>query len=303
MKFDNIRNAVTSKVGRQVLVVQKNSPTILFVGGIAGVVATTVLASRATLRLDEVLMENQAKKAQAHEVRRLHPEQYSETDLKKDMTVLYIQSALQVTKLYGPSIVVGIASIAALTGSHRILNNRLAGVTAAYQALDRGFREYRERVANEIGPEKEAQLRYAAEQHTFVEDTEKGPKKINGSRPGPNGASIYAVWFDEYSPSWQANPEYNRYFLECQQNYANDLLKSRGHIFLNEVYDMLGIPRSKAGQVVGWVLGNGDSFVDFGLYNPNDSDARTFINRYENSILLDFNVDGIVYNLIGGDRG
>ena len=97
-------------------------------------------------------------------------------------------------------------------------------------------------------------------------------------------------------------------FLRRQQDYANEVLKSRGHLFLNEVYDMLGIPRTKAGQVVGWIYNednpNGDNYVDFGIYDlSNLSDSQkerkmAFVNGQEYSILLDFNVDGPIYDLI-----
>jgi hypothetical protein len=88
-------------------------------------------------------------------------------------------------------------------------------------------------------------------------------------------------------------------FIRSQQNYANDLLNARGHVFLNEVYDMLGIERTSAGAVVGWVRGNGDNEIDFGVLNDLHSGQR-FINGDERSVLLDFNVDGVVYDLIEG---
>ena len=118
----------------------------------------------------------------------------------------------------------------------------------------------------------------------------------------PNNYSSYARFFDDGCTGWTKDPEYNLMFLKKQQRYANDLLKSRGHLFLNEVYDMLGIPRTKAGQVVGWIYDeeypNGDNFVDFGIYDLYNEKARDFVNGYERTILLDFNVDGDIMNLI-----
>jgi hypothetical protein len=58
----------------------------------------------------------------------------------------------------------------------------------------------------------------------------------------------------------------------------------------------MGFERTSAGFVVGWVLdGNGDGYIDFGL-----SEARSsrFMNAEERSVILDFNVDGVVYDLI-----
>ena len=118
----------------------------------------------------------------------------------------------------------------------------------------------------------------------------------------PNMYSDYARIFDDGCTGWSKNAEYNLMFLKQQQAYANTLLKNNGYLFLNEVYDMLGIPRSKAGQVVGWIYDEknpiGDNFVDFGIYDLYNEKARDFVNGYERSIVLDFNVDGNVWDLM-----
>jgi hypothetical protein len=131
-------------------------------------------------------------------------------------------------------------------------------------------------------------------------ENEKTGKKEYVKRVGPDGASIYARFFDPTSTSWSKEPEYNLIFVQCQQNYANDLLRARGHVFLNEVYDMLGIPRSQAGAVVGWILSQDrttDNYIDFGVFDD-EKNARDFVNGYEGSILLDFNVDGVIFDKI-----
>lgn len=111
--------------------------------------------------------------------------------------------------------------------------------------------------------------------------------------------SYCAAWFNEKCIPWTKDPETNKFFLLHQQDYANEKLKARGYLFLNDVYDMLGIPRTKAGQVVGWVYDpestTSDSYVDFGIFDTRNED---FINGYENSILLDFNVDGCILDQI-----
>jgi outer membrane murein-binding lipoprotein Lpp len=283
--------AITRAIGQNSLLLQKNSPKILFGAGIVGVVGSTVLACRATLKMDEVLSEAQDKMAMARDLDHAH---YSEADRRKDITVIRVQTAVKIVKLYGPALVIGGLSVAALTSSHNILSRRNAGLTAAYAALERGFDEYRARVIAKYGEDEDRDLRYGTREITVEE---KGKKK-KVVRVGPGDPSIYARFFDVSSPSWNKDPEYNLIFLKCQQNYANDLLHARGHIFLNEVYDMLGIPRSKAGAVVGWVLGVGDDFVDFGVFDDKSNKARDFVNGFEGAILLDFNVDGLIYDRI-----
>jgi hypothetical protein len=294
-----VRNAVTSRVGRQLLVVQKHSPTIMFGAGVVGVVTAAVLASRATLKLEETLDDIQRDLDNAKALNNKSPELYSNDDFQRDKIIMTTKTAIKVVKLYGPAILVGAASIAALTGSHVTLNRRFAGVTAAYAALEQGFDKYRRRVVNEYGPEKDRELRYGLVDKEIVEETEEGPVKRTVKGLANKDCSIYARFFDETSTSWNKIPSYNQLFIRCQQNYANDLLRSRGHVFLNEVYDMLGLERSKEGAVVGWVLdGNGDGFIDFGVFSGSEWMGQLFVNGNERSVLLDFNVDGVIYDKI-----
>lgn len=294
MKY--IPKAISTKIARQALLAQKHSPTILFGVGVVGVVGTTVLASKATLKLEEVLKESKSNLEIAKTLE--HPD-YSEEDRNKDIIIIYVQSTQALLKLYGPALLVGTLSIAALTQSHNILSRRNAALGAAYAALEKGFKEYRARVVDELGAEKDRDFRYGVEKLEYV-DEKTGKSKV-AQVVSADAPSIYARFFDEFSPSWSPYPEYNSLFLRCQQNWANDMLHARGHVFLNEVYDQLGIPRSEAGALVGWVLGHGDDFIDFGIFNGDES-ARHFVNNREASILLDFNVDGLIYNLIEKNR-
>lgn len=292
------KNFVTSKAGRTLLKGQKHSPVILFGAGVVGVVATTVMASKATLQLDQILSDNEKKMEEAKELLASNHDQYSASDFTKDSAVLKVRLVKDIGRLYAPTVAIGVLSIGALTGSHVVLTRRNAGLVAAYAALDKGFQEYRERVIGLVGAEKEQELRYESESRQVAEDTETGVEVKNITTVGPNGASIYARFFDQMCSNWSPRPEYNLIFLQAQQAYANDMLHARGHVFLNEVYDMLDIPRTKAGAVVGWVKNNGDNFIDFGIFDRDNSRARDFVNGREGAILLDFNVDGVVYDLI-----
>lgn len=291
MKF--IPNAVSVKAARQILLLQKHSPRILFVGGIAGAVTSTVLACKATLKLEDVLEDAEYEVADLKHNRDYGPHPSTTSEYYKDLTYVYAKNAYRVGKLYAPAVIVGTASVGALTGSHITLTRRNAGLTAAYAATQKAFDEYRERVQEELGEKKEGDIRNAIQMLEVVD--EKG-KKTKVEFADPNKWSMYARFFEESNVNWQKNAELNRIFVQAQQNYCNHLLHARGHVFLNEVYDMLGLPRSKAGQVVGWVLANGgDNFIDFGLYEARNAD---FINGSERNIILDFNVDGSVLDHI-----
>jgi Family of unknown function (DUF6353) len=282
-------------LGKHALTLRKTSPTIFFVGGVIGMIGSTVLACRATLKLEETLDENK-KKVQA--VQEFQNEKYSQADREQDTAILYIRSAIAVAKLYAPAVLLGSASIGMLTQSHNILVKRNAALAAAYTALDKGFREYRARVVDKYGEDEDLELRYGSEKVT-IKDPETGKNKTV-SRVGPDGASIYARFFDQYNPNWSKDPEINKLFLRSQQSFLNNLLHARGHVFLNEVYDSLGFDHSEAGSVVGWKLHNGgDDFIDFGVFHAEVPDhVRHFVNGREGSVLLDFNVDGLIYNKI-----
>jgi hypothetical protein len=292
MRF--VPEVIGRTIARNSLQLQKASPQVLLGVGIAGMVGSTVLACRATLKVDTVLDEAKGKLDLAKNLE--HPD-YSEKDRSRDISLIYFQSGVKVARLYAPAVIVGVASIYALRTSHGILTKRNLALTAAYSALESGFDQYRARVVEKYGEDEDRNLRYGSQEVEIIDPETKKKKKV--TRVGLEDPSIYARFFDSYSPSWNKEPEYNLVFLKCQQNYANDLLRSRGHVFLNEVYDMLGIPRSKAGAVVGWLLssnGETDNFVNFGVFDGREQVARDFVNGLEGAILLDFNVDGIIYD-------
>ena len=284
-------HGVTRSIGRRSLIIKKNSPNIFFAAGIVGVVTSTVLACRATLKLSDTLDDIQKEVAVVKDIE-VGPE-YSEQTHRKDMIYVYSKASYKVARLYGPAVVVGGVSIAALTGSHIQLTRRNAALTAAYAIVEEAFREYRDRVKTVVGEDRELDIYRGT--HTETVKNELGQKEEQRSFD-PNKRSMYSRIFDEYSDMWKKDAEHNRIFIQCQQNFANNLLQSRGHVFLNEVYDMLGLDRSKAGAVVGWVLNSdGDNYVDFGIFEAYNA---KFVNGWERSVILDFNVDGVIYDKI-----
>lgn len=288
-----VPEVIGRQVARNALHLQKVSPGVLLGAGIVGMVGSTVLACRATLKVDTVMDEAKTKLDMAKNLD--HP-QYSEKDRSRDITLIYFQTGVKTVRLYAPAIIVGVISIYALRSSHNILTRRNVALTAAYGALDKGFREYRGRVVEKYGEDQDRDFRYGTEKVEIVSPEGKKELVTRVSREVP---SIYARFFDETSPSWNKEPEYNLVFLQCQQNHANDILRSRGHLFLNEVYKELGLEHSREGAVVGWVLSpEGDNFVDFGIFHGEEQVVRDFVNGHERSILLDFNVDGVIYDKI-----
>ena len=288
--------------------VKKHSPEILMVAGIAGTIVGTVLACKATTKVSEIIEEKNKNVEDVHTCLEDNTKEYTEEDSKKDLTIIYAQTGVKLFKLYAPAIGVMALSFASIIAGHKVLKKRNIAIAAAYAAIDKGFKQYRKNVIKEFGEGVDQQMRFGLKSKE-IKKKDKDGKTVKETEyyidPDANpldNISEYARFFDAASSNFAKDPEYNMMFLRRQQDYANEMLKSRGHLFLNEVYDLLDIPRSKAGQVVGWVYdknGNtkGDNYVDFGLYR-NDQGTRRFVNGLEYNILLDFNVDGVIYDLI-----
>jgi hypothetical protein len=298
---------------------------LLFAGGVIGFIGTTVLAAHSTLKLDNLLDE---AKSELDRVRNAVPEDapletevvdtetgekvtatietekvesqarivgYTMADQKRDITIVYAQTAAKVLKLYAPPILLGAASIVMLSKSHNMLMKRNAALMAAYTAVDTAFKEYRKRVRDKYGEDIDLAMRYGTETTEVIAANGK-PKTI---KHAGREVSMYARWFDQvHSDMWSKDPEANYITVRAQQRYFNELLITRGHVFLNEVYKGLGLSHTEAGAIVGWRMTQsqeGDNFIDFGLFRD-DSKVREFLNGTEGSILLDFNVDGVIYD-------
>lgn len=308
MNKTEIANRISGAVGRAGLRLKKHSPEILVATGVVGIVASAVMACRATTKISTILDQAKEEIDTIHHAMATEPlETYSEEDGKKDLTIVYVRTGVQLAKLYAPAVLLGALSITSILASNDILKKRYGAMTAAYAAVDRGFKEYQSRVAERFGEETEREIRYGLKAEEIEETVtdengkEKKVKKTVGVADGKDH-SPYARFFDEWCEGWKKDAEYNLMFLRAEQNYANDRLKARGYLFLNEVYERLGIPMTKAGQMVGWVYKPDDpehsNYVDFGIYDIYRSSCRNFVNGHERSILLDFNVDGDILDMI-----
>lgn len=297
------------KVGFQL---KKHSPEILVAVGIAGTVVSAVMACKATLKVNTVLDKTRANVEKIHTAvesgKTEAGESYSVEDSKKDLTIVYAHTGIELVKLYAPAVLLGAASIASILASNNILRKRNLALAAAYATVDKGFKEYRGRVIKRFGKELDRELKYNIKakevEETVVDENgkEKKVKKTIQVMDGPVDHSPYSIVFDCGNTGWDDDPELTKFFLLRQQDYANKLLKEKKHLFLNEVYDMLGAQRTQAGQIVGWVYDEehpvGDNYVDFGIFNIHSPRARDFVNGYEKVIVLDFNVDGDIWSLM-----
>lgn len=291
-------NGVTSKA---VMKLKKHSPEILVVAGIAGTVVSAVLACKATTKVAEILDETKGTLDTIHEgmeTGAINGQEYTNEDGKKDTVVVYAQTGMKLAKLYGPAIILGTLSVTSILASNNILRKHNVALGAAYAAIDKSFKEYRGRVIERFGEQVDTELKYGIKAKKFEEievDPETGKeKKVKKTVmvADPNLQSDYAVYFDSKSRNYETNPDYNRMFLKAQQAFANDKLQTRGHLFLNEVLDDLDLPRTPAGQIVGWTKDGPDGYVNFRIV---EVERETEDGRHEPALLLDFNVEGNIW--------
>lgn len=293
LSLSTTKTFISRTFGRTGLVLQKNSPEIMLGAGVVGIVAGTVMACKATLKADKIIKEYKETVEKIEKVRNLVDVSYSDQDYQRDLVITYVKTGVKFVELYGPSILVLGGSLVLIVGAHNILTKRNAALAAAYSVIDKGFKAYRDRVRKELGEDADHKFRFG---ETPVESDDTPPWDVEAGDKKSCEFSLYARYFDqESSRQFQKSYELNEFFLRCQQNFANDMLRARGHIFLNEVYDMLGLSRTKEGAVVGWVKGHGDEFVNIGYLNPENEREHPSRNQ---RWLLDFNVDGVIYDMI-----
>ena len=302
MKFENIKNTLVNVKDATV----EHSPTILTVAGTIGVVAGVVLACKATLKLEEILEETKSTLETIDDTLVTHPDKYSEEDAKKDKTVMYVRTAGKLISNYALPALLITASVGSLIGANHILTKRVkyhrereASLIAAYATLSEGVKKYRSRVAEVVGEEKERDLFEGNKEEiiTVEEVDENGKKKkVKKTVKVNNGDAIYSKLFDELnSRYWSKSEGFNRDFLIIAQNYFNDILKAKGHVLLNDVYDHLGFDKTLSGYTVGWMYDPSDpsidNYISFGV-NLNDENSRAFLSGHEPNVWLTFNVDG-----------
>jgi hypothetical protein len=311
---------VSQVAGRTGLVLSKYSPEILMGLGVVGAVVSTVLACKATLKINNVLVKSNAdidRIKYAHD-NVIDPQVYSsEREYMTDLTAAHVEKVINIGKLYALPVAVGVVSIGCLIGSHGIMNQRSAALLGAYTVVEQAFDAYRKRVVEAIGPEQEGLIKMGLKEETVTETVvdENGKKtkvkktvqKVSDIKP----EDYNRVFAKHITPYFNDSVVLNEAFLKSQENYFNDKLIIKGHVYLNEVYEALGYEHTDYGAVVGWVNSDkrgkgeqGDNFVSFGMSSPNfylkgDGMGVNGWNKDHQAFYLDFNVDGTIFGKIG----
>lgn len=279
----------------------------IFVGlGIVCVAAGVVLSCKATLEVDDIIDEHKEKMDLIHDgVGKMKTDGtvYSKENQKMDTVKQYGKTIARLGRVYAPGIGFTVLGVGFFLGAYKVLKTRNIALLGVCQALQTKLRDYDARLTRDYGEDVAYAYRNGLEieevKEAYMEDGKKKTKKVEAFVPGDYERSPYARFFDPASKYWKPYSDINLLFLKMCQEEANRMLNSRGSVMLNEVYDMLDVPRTTEAAQVGWLSkekGGIDGFVDFGIFNGDDEATRRFVNGYEDVILLDFNVDGVVYD-------
>lgn len=294
---------VTRSISKGAFELKKHSPEIFVATGIVGVIAGTVMACKATTKIDRILEESKNKIDVIHDAMEneelIESGKYTEEDGKKDLAITYVHTGFELAKVYAPSVAVMAISIGCIVKGTGILKSRNLALASAYTAVFNDFKSYRNRVAEEFGEEVERKILHGikAQQIEVKKVDENGNEVTETEEVSISTAhNKYTRCFDELNPFFDRDVTINKSVLMGLQAEANARLRMKGILFLNDVYEMLGFERTKEGQVVGWKYDlnnpNLNNYVDFGIFKPSNSN---FVNEYEAAIWLDFNVDGNVW--------
>lgn len=312
--FQKVLGGCKKVAGNSLLFAKAHAPEMLVGGGIIGYGATVYSACKATVKTRDILdsRDEVIEYATGHDF----PEEVKAEKIKDANAI----ARRAIIKAYIPAATMGLCSTAMVLGGYRMINGRLVATAAAYKALETGFDRYRGNVIDEFGKDvdwrmlngiRKEDLEKAEEEREINRaiEADNRRKRLKHKKKRTAHQEYYSRIFDQYSDRWQRKwtPDLVIQYLRRKQREANDILKIRKHLFVNEVYDLLGLERSAEGQVVGWIItkNNPDSYVDFGLDDIPEDKLREILSAERNediSIRLHFNPDGLIYNLIDAGK-
>ena len=307
MNFTNISNGLTHLGKAALKTIEHYSPKILMTLGIGAGIGATVLACKATTKLENTMT---AINADIKAVKDTDPEEYAggKKAYDKALAVSYISGGAKLAKLYGPAVAMGATSIACILAGNKIMNDRYVGAVAAVNSVEQMFSNYRSRVIAELGEGKDLEFRNGVIAETVEEpvlDKNGNPKtdkngevktskKTDYRLDDALSANKYSRVFEELTTrEWDSDVEYNKTTLLLKQEHFNQQLRAYKYLTLNDVYRQLGFLATGYGQDIGWVIDEDtpDPVIDLGMYDIDEKTGLRRIDnmdRYNNAIVLTF---------------
>ena len=218
----------------------RHTSTVLTCLGGIGVVATSIMAIKATPKALELIEE--AKKEKGEEL--------SKWETVKVAAPKYI-----------PAMMTGVATIACIFGANVLNKRQQASLISAYALLDESYKKYRRKVVELYGEETH---RKVVDEIAIEEAREVGITAeslcANICLTSDEACGDPVLFYDEWS---------HRYFestieqVIAAQYHINRNFVLRGYVTLNELYDFLGLEPTDYGNTVGWAVEDELYWIDF----------------------------------------
>ena len=266
---------------------KKYAPELLLGGALVSGTACVVTASKATLKAKNSMDAHKERKLEI--ATKADSEIITSEEAKDEMRKEIVKVGLELAKEYAIPFSLYAATIGCVFGSYKVQKSRLqalsttlAAMSAAYSSL---LMRLKNGAENGLTAEEVLQGKFVCK----VENEDGTVDELTTTVDNPYD-SPFKFRFDKYSTVWNPHHCSNETILMSELNWCNNLLQIQGYLFLNDVLDRLGIPRTKAGQILGWRTdGRGDGFIDFGVV---DCATLTGAAYDDNAFELNFNVDG-----------
>ena len=299
MKGLRLPSNVTRGFGKAKLTLSEHSSDITMVIGVITLVGSIAEAIHGTFKFMEHLKTYESNLEKINKVQKAQEagqgdEELMSIDIKAAKREAALELAKGGVKSYWPTAVLGVGSVVSFGASVGLMKAKYLRTSAvlATTIADKTFLE--NAVRDKYGEEELRNLQTEMPDEKEINaHVDESTGKVVEEPKSPVYHSIFAKFFDEANPNWTKSPEDNRMFLQQKEQMANWYLENRGYLFLNDVYASLGIPKTKAGEICGWIWNpdGGIHQVSFGIFRKDSEAARAFVNGFERSILLEFNCE------------
>jgi len=204
---------------------QKNSPGILSLLGVAGFVTATVMVAKIAPIANDILVEEKQK--------------------------TFKEKAKRVFPLYAPSIGLMLISSGCIFAANKVSSKRYSSLLALYAISEQGFKKLQQSALEELGEKKYNQIK-----DKFLTPTEEIPEEFT-DEDDPRGILFYDTFTGRFFASKSLEA------VRRVINDMNEDMYSSGFVDLNSFYYGVGLPPTDLGNHVGWHVENGSINVEF----------------------------------------
>lgn len=244
---------LSNALDNTVLYLKNHSATVLTCVGAVGVVVTSVLTAKATIKATEIVNE-----AECERKRNL-----SKSEIVKLTATTYI-----------PPVLVGASTIACIFGANVFNRNQQAALMSAYALVDNSFKEYKNKLKELYGEEthnsiiNSIMVEKAEEVYPYAQGFASSSSLI------PDGYSGKVKLF--YEPLSKRFFESTMEQVMNAEYHFNRNFVLRGLAILNELYEFLGLEATDYGEIMGWAIEDELYWIDFDHHKSQLKDGTEF---------------------------